>query len=292
MAFTIDQNLCVACGSCSGNCPNRAIIRRGDEIFITNMCCDCGTCIRYCPMGAIGEGNIKAEFDNKKIDKTLKEKLSLKRHIVAMKYADKAPQGITVEDGPQFWCAICGDIIEGKGTPVFFTAPASACGGSGMIGIGSAKFAREDFDSVLNSIVIGEGNVYATKDLLSKGREAFPLFPKVYKGVIIGSLEHIKMPDLILFPVDSHQMCMISTAHAFDTGEIITGYVGSAACLMTVTPPFVENKPVFAIGDYGGRNNMRLKNAEFLVSFPYTLVPGLVKNMERTVFARESNESE
>jgi uncharacterized protein (DUF169 family) len=54
----------------------------------------------------------------------------------------------------------------------------------------------------------------------------------------------------------------------------------------------VENKPVFVIGDYGGRNNMRLKNEEFLVCFPYKLVPGLVKNMERTVFARESNESE
>ena len=64
-------------------------------------------------MGAIGEGKSKAEFDNKKIDKALKEKLSLKRNIVAMKYAEKAPQGITVEDGPQFWCATCGDIIEG-----------------------------------------------------------------------------------------------------------------------------------------------------------------------------------
>jgi len=60
---------------------------------------------------------------------------------------------------------------------------------------------------------------------------------------------------------------------------------------MTITPPFVENKPVFVIGDYGGRANMRLKNEEFLVSFPYKLVPGLVKNMERTVFAQESNES-
>jgi uncharacterized protein (DUF169 family)/NAD-dependent dihydropyrimidine dehydrogenase PreA subunit len=292
MSFTIDQNLCVACGSCSSNCPNRAIIRKDDEFFITNMCCDCGTCIHYCPMGAIGEGKIKAELDNKKIDKALKDKLFLKKHIIAMKYADKAPQGIAIEDGPQFWCAICGDITEGEGTPVFFTAPASACGGSAMIGIGSGKFTKEQFDTVLNSIVIGEGNIYATKDLLSKGREAFPLFPKIYGGVVIGSLEHVKMPDLILFPVDSHQMCMISTAYAFDTGEIIMGYAGSAACLMSVTFPFMENKPVFAIGDYGGRNNMRLKDEEFLVCFPYRLVPGLVKNMERTVYARESNESE
>jgi len=287
MPFIIDQNLCVACGSCFGNCPNRAIIRKGEDCFVTAMCTDCGICTYYCPMGAIGKGAIKADLDNKKLDNALKTKLSLNRHIAAMKYADKAPQGIPVEEGPQFWCGICGDIFEGKGDPVFFTAPASTCGGSAMIGLGAVKTSKENFSAVINGIVVGEGNLYATIDLLAKERNVFPLFKNIYGGVIVGSLAHVSMPDLILFPLNGHQMCVVSTAFAFDTGEIIKGYAGSAACIMTVPFPLVENKPVFSVGDHGGRTHMRLKDDEFLVSFPYRLIPGLIKNIDRTVYAHE-----
>jgi len=34
---------------------------------------------------------------------------------------------------------------------------------------------------------------------------------------------------------------------------------------------------------------MRLKDEEFVVCFPYRLVPGLVSNMDRTVYAMESH---
>lgn len=289
MSFIIDQNICIACGSCSANCSNRAIIRRGEGFFVTEMCCDCGICINYCPINAIGKGKTKAEFDNKKMDKALKDKLSLKRHIVAMKFADKAPKGAPVYDGLNFWCAICGDILEGKGKPTFFTTEKSTCGGSAMIGIGLKKATKEEVFAVWDDIVIGEGNLFATKDLLVKGRPTFPLYPKIYGGVILGSLEDVSMPDVILFPVSGNQMCMVSTAYAFDTGEIIMGYAGSATCVMTVTIPFLENKPVFSSGDHGGRTFMRLKEEEILVCFPYRLVPGLVKNLDRTVYAQESH---
>ena len=185
MPFIIDQNLCVACGSCIGNCPNRAIVRRDDQIFVTSRCCDCGICIHYCPMEAIGEGRSKVELNHEKLDNALKDKLSLKRHIVAMKYADKAPQGITIEEGPHFWCAICGDIFEGSGDAVFFTAKASSCGGCANIGIGGKKSLREEFETALNAQVIGEGNLYATKELLAQGRSLFPRYPKVSGGVIL-----------------------------------------------------------------------------------------------------------
>jgi len=256
------------------------------------MCCDCGTCIPFCPTGAIRKGEVKTEFDNKKLNKALRDKLSLKRHIVAMKYADKAPQGIPEEEGPQFWCAICGDIFEGKGSPVFFTAKASTCGGSAMIGVGAGRYTRDELDTALKAEVIGEGNLFATKDEMSRARSFFPRYPKASGGMILSPLEEMSMPDLIMFPVNGSQMCMISTAYTFDTGEIITGYVGSAACMMTVAIPFLENRPVFSSGDYSGRDFMRLMNEEIVVCFPYRLVPGLVRNMDRTVYARGLEESE
>jgi uncharacterized protein (DUF169 family) len=156
-----------------------------------------------------------------------------------------------------------------------------------MIGLGAAKSSKEFFSTVINGIVVGEGNLYASIDLLAKERSVFPRFKKIYHGVTVGALEQVTMPDLILFPVNSHQMCVVSTAFAFDTGEIINGFAGSAACVMTIPVPLMENKPVFSVGDHGGRTHMRLKDDEFLLGFPYRLVPGLIKNIDRTVFANE-----
>ena len=287
MPFIIDQNPCVACGSCIGNCPNRAIIRRDNKVFVTGMCCDCGVCTHYCSMGAIGKGKTKVEFDHKRLNKTLKDKLSLKRDIAAMKFADKAPEGVAMEDGLTFWCHICGDIFEGQGNPIFFSARNSTCGGSSALGLGARQnVTKEEFKTVME-VVAGEGGYFASPDLFTKGRTSFPLFSKVYGGIILGSLEQVAMPDIILFPLNGHQMCMISTAYAFDTGEVITGNAGAGTCLGTVTIPFLENRPVFTCGDHGGRMHMRLKDEEFVVCFPYRLVPGLVSNMDRTIYAQE-----
>ena len=286
MPLVIDREICAACGSCVGNCPNRAIIMRGDRYFITGMCCDCGVCLEYCSTDAIKKGLVRAELDNKKVNSALKEKLSLKRDIVAMKFADKAPAGVRVEEGPTFWCAICGDIFEGQGEPVFFRGVASSCGGSKNVGIGSSKVAKEDFEMVINAQVVGEGNLYAAKDLLAKNRAQFPRYPKVYGGMILGSLDLLSRPDIILIPVNCRQMSMVSTAYSFETAELITGYAGKSTCLMSITFPFIENKPVFTVGDHGGRTFMRLQDDELLVCLPYRLVPGLVTNLDRTVYAQ------
>jgi uncharacterized protein (DUF169 family)/NAD-dependent dihydropyrimidine dehydrogenase PreA subunit len=288
MSFIIDQNLCVGCGACFSNCPNRAIIKRGDDYLVSQLCSDCGTCINLCPMEAIRQGETRADFDNKKIAKAVKKIFSLKKGIVAMKYVGKPPQGVTVEEGPQFWCSICGDIFEGKGEPVFFTGGASACGGSGMVGVGAPKATKDEFKAAMDAFVVGEGKLLATNDLISKGREVFPLFPKIYEGVVIGSLEQVKMPDIIIFPANGHQMCMIATAYGFDTGNVVSGYSGAPACIMTIAIPFVDNKPVFSTGDWGGRTRSRMEDNEMFVCLPYRLVPGIIKNAGRTVYAHGS----
>jgi uncharacterized protein (DUF169 family) len=250
------------------------------------MCCDCGVCVEYCSTDAITKGPKRAELDHKKVNSALKEKLSLKRGIVAMKFADKVPDGVRVEEGPTFWCAICGDIFEGQGDPVFFRGTASSCGGSKNVGIGSSKVAKEDFDMVIHAQVVGEGNLYATKDLLAKNRTLFPRYPKVYGGMVLASLDRLSRPDIILIAVNCRQMSMLSTAYSFETGEVMTGYAGKSTCLMTITNPFIENRPVFTIGDHGGRTFMRLQDDEMLVCLPYRLAPGVITNLDRTVYVQ------
>lgn len=286
MPLQIDQNQCVDCGACLVNCPNRAIIRRGAMVVITDMCCDCGTCVRFCALGAISKGIVKAQLDHRKLDAALKDKLSLKKDIVAMKFADVSPEGVKVEDGLNFWCNICGDIFEGNGIPVFFTAANSVCGGSTSLGLGARSVNREDVDMIID-IMTGKDGYHTTNDLFTKARTLYPKFPRIYGGLILGSFTEISMPDIILLPVNGKQMSMVSTAYAYETGETIMGAAGGGTCLETVVKPFIEVVPVFTCGDYGGRKHMRLENSEILVSLPFKLVPGVVKNLDKTVFAQE-----
>jgi uncharacterized protein (DUF169 family) len=239
---------------------------------------------------AVGKGKTRTDFDNKRIAKALKEKLSLQKGIAAMKYADKPPKGVPMEDGINFWCHICGDMFEGIGSPTFFTAEVSSCGGSSLIGVGSRGTDKEEFRVVVGEFVVGEGKSYASVDVWPEGKSFFPPFREVRGGVVIGPLERVKMPDIILFPINAHQLSMISTAYTFDTGDIIRGYGGTSQCTMTVPIPLIENRPAFASGDHGGRGHMRLTDAEMVMSFPYKLVPGLIKNLDRTVYGYEAAE--
>jgi uncharacterized protein (DUF169 family)/NAD-dependent dihydropyrimidine dehydrogenase PreA subunit len=291
MPFAINYELCARCGSCIGNCPNRAIIRREDKVIVTDMCCDCGMCARYCPVGALGMGAVKAELNTAKLAACLKEKLGLSRGIAAMKFADKAPGDVPVEEGPQFWCAICGDIFEGQDSPLFFTSAASMCGGCANMGLGGKRVTREEFDAALEASVVGEGNLYATLEPMTKNRDVFPRFRHIFQGMIIGALEKIDRPDLVLFPATPEQLAAISTAFAFDTGEVITGFAGKSTCLMTIPAALVDNRPVFTAGDHGGRTFMRLKNEELLVCFPFRLIPGLVKNLDKTLYAQHHEQA-
>ena len=44
MAYVINPDLCMACGTCQGECPTGAI-NEGDVYSIdANICIDCGTC--------------------------------------------------------------------------------------------------------------------------------------------------------------------------------------------------------------------------------------------------------
>ncbi len=55
MAYKIDENVCVACGTCIGECPAGAI-HEGDTYKIDpDACLSCGTCAGVCPTGAISE---------------------------------------------------------------------------------------------------------------------------------------------------------------------------------------------------------------------------------------------
>lgn len=54
MAYRIDENTCISCGSCEGECPVQAI-EQGDVAYEIDedACIDCGSCAAVCPVEAI-----------------------------------------------------------------------------------------------------------------------------------------------------------------------------------------------------------------------------------------------
>lgn len=54
MAYVINADDCVMCGTCADACPNEAI-SEGDGAYVINAdeCVDCGTCEGECPNEAI-----------------------------------------------------------------------------------------------------------------------------------------------------------------------------------------------------------------------------------------------
>ena len=53
MAYKINVDECIACGSCADECPVGAISEK-DGVYTVNPdeCLDCGSCESVCPVGA------------------------------------------------------------------------------------------------------------------------------------------------------------------------------------------------------------------------------------------------
>lgn len=53
MAYKIDPDKCVACGTCIDECPVGAISAGDVYVIDASACTDCGTCADVCPAEAI-----------------------------------------------------------------------------------------------------------------------------------------------------------------------------------------------------------------------------------------------
>lgn len=56
MAYKINGDECISCGSCAEQCPVNAI-SEGDTHYVINAdeCISCGSCAEQCPVSAISE---------------------------------------------------------------------------------------------------------------------------------------------------------------------------------------------------------------------------------------------
>ncbi len=57
MPVTVDKELCIGCGACTGVCPVGAINLQDDGKAECDpeICIDCGACVATCPVSAISQ---------------------------------------------------------------------------------------------------------------------------------------------------------------------------------------------------------------------------------------------
>ncbi len=57
MAYVIDKETCIGCGSCEATCPVSAISADDDGKYVidADSCLSCGACAGGCPVDAISE---------------------------------------------------------------------------------------------------------------------------------------------------------------------------------------------------------------------------------------------
>ncbi len=70
--FTVDEDLCIACGICVDACPMNILAIEDDICIMTDesKCLECGTCIRECPQDAIVIPGVKLSEEKEKKAKT------------------------------------------------------------------------------------------------------------------------------------------------------------------------------------------------------------------------------
>ncbi len=56
MAYQINPDTCISCGTCKGECPTGSI-SEGDNAYVINAdtCIDCGACAGCCPTDSISQ---------------------------------------------------------------------------------------------------------------------------------------------------------------------------------------------------------------------------------------------
>ena len=53
MAYKINADECIGCGSCEAECPSEAISEKdGKYVIDADKCVDCGACAEVCPVDA------------------------------------------------------------------------------------------------------------------------------------------------------------------------------------------------------------------------------------------------
>jgi len=216
---------------------------------------------------------------NKDYARMLKEQ-GYERKAIAFKLCDDIPAyAAPYGDELSFHCAIAAELWEEGKKPFYVTNANCLCGGALFSGLGNRKVTREEFDGGME-LAIGPQRGFATRQVFRRVNQQIPHVFKTHKYQVIGSLEDVEDPDVVMIVADARKVQRLCKAYTWETGELVHGTSGIAWC-NSAFPPVLKTKTMtFTMGDEESRILMQLDDGELYCMIHYTLLPMVIKNLD------------
>jgi uncharacterized protein (DUF169 family) len=208
------------------------------------------------------------------------------RDLVALKFCKTladVPEGVARYNGKGIYCGMWKEVSN---YPVpFYTVPDDhiCAGGTSYTGMGQKELSPKMQD-IGWSMLVGEGKIYYSRESVTKCQASVPHHfnkEKYFEATVMGRLEHVQQPDVVLIFCTPQQLEWLCHAYSFESGELVQGLAGLSSCALVVPHPYLAQKPIFTCGDLSGRELSRMTNTEMCIAFPFKDLDSVAKNLYR-----------
>ena len=209
----------------------------------------------------------------------LLEQSGYERTAIAFKLYDKIPENVESYGSAQsFHCAVVAEVWEGR-KPFYITNRNILCGGALYSGIGHRKIGKEEFDMGMSQ-VIGINKGYETREAMRRSMQQIAHPFKHHKYQVIGSLEDVEHPDVVMVVADAYRVMRLCKAYTWKTGEMVHGLSGTGWCTNSFPLVLREKTMTFNMGDETSRVLMNLEPGEMYCFIHYEILPIVVENLK------------
>ncbi len=215
---------------------------------------------------------------NKEYAQRLKEMEGYERKIIGFKLCDEIPENVAFYgDDFSFYCAIVAEIWEEDHRPFYITNKNIICGGGIHSGLGSRPLSHDEFAMALNQVT-GKGGAYASREVMRRVNQQSLHFFKHHKYQIIGALEEVPEPDVVMIVADAHSIMRLGKVYTWKTGQLIHGLSGTSWCSNSFPLVYRTKTMTFNMGDPPSRRLMGLDRGEMYCLIHWDLLPLIVEN--------------
>ena len=217
-------------------------------------------------------------MDAKDIKLNLKDGLRIEKEIIALKQMKEEPSEFEAYQDKNNICYMMGEVLEEGKT--FYTILEDhvcllGCAATGLDPILQIMGNEQRQES--DQFHVGAINIFPSETIMTKAEEEaetlFPKFKEVYKAILMGPLESIPEPDVVVILANAEQVHLLTRAYCYATGSFIRGYAGMGACRMLLPYAFLNREPTFTVSDRSWRKALNLLSDELtLVTPPDKLV--------------------
>jgi uncharacterized protein (DUF169 family) len=234
-------------------------------------------------------------MDAAAIKSILRDKLGIKREILALKRVKGEPAGTEAYPERNMMCGIMQEALE-ENKVYYMTIKNRMC--LGCVATGMDPWPGELDEEKLRagvSFAVEAVNTFESVDVAAKAeKEAMKLFPKfeeLYGSVVIGPLEKVPDPEVLIIFCNPAQANLLTRAYCYVSGTFVKGYAGIGACRMFLPDAFINKEPAYTISDRSWRIVLKLAPDELTLATPPDKLEVMLKNLDRSKVGGPSEEA-